>query len=169
MTPDGARPLPRRPAAPRQAIAPGAPDGYSDSTHGMAKGGATVRTHLLGAAILVLALGVAGCGQPSSTAAGPSRTDAAGPRIDCEEAACRCVQAYIRREGVDVSGLEFYFATRKDMTGKMSSLPGDFGPELWLVKYGRERGRDGAMTAGAGILFYVDARTERILVWRERD
>lgn len=120
-------------------------------------------------AILILSLATGGCGQSAATDGRAHRPDAPHEEVDCEEAARRTVEAYIQREKVDVTGMEFYFARFQDTTGRYSAFSGEFGPRVWIVKYGRTRGPSGLMTAGAGILFYVDAKTGNTLMWRERD
>ncbi len=120
-------------------------------------------------AILVLAVTAGGCGPASHADRNVSPGQAARDKVDCEDAARRAVEAHIEQERVDASGLEFYFAQFRDTLGKQTTFAGEFGPRVWTVKYGHTRGPGGLMTAGAGMLFYVDARTGQVIVWRERD
>ena len=120
-------------------------------------------------AILILGWAAAGCDPASRADRDLPLGDRTRDKVASEDAARRAVEAHVERENVDVGGLEFYFAEFRDTMGRQSTFVGEFGPRVWTVKYGRTRAPGGEMTAGAGILFYVDARTGQVIVWRERE
>lgn len=129
-----------------------------------------VRSVLLLALILVLGVTLGSCHRPPATSTGPRRPRATSNRVDTEAKARQVVEAHIGANQIDVSRLEFYFAKEMD-TRRMrtSGRVADFGPRIWLVRYGQERGADRTMRLGGGMLFWIDAETGRIVARPERD
>ena len=129
-----------------------------------------VRSVLLLALILVLGVTLGSCHRPPATSTGPRRPRATSSRVDTEAKARQVVEAHIGANQIDVSRLEFYFAKEMDTRGmRTGGRVADFGPTIWLVRYGQERGSDRIMTAGGGMLFWIDAETGRIVARPERD
>ena len=119
--------------------------------------------------IIILGLSLSSCGNVLGTNAERQHTKTITNKADDEASARQIVDKYIKTNGIDVSGLEFYFARQMDTAGKRTSLPDSFGTDIWIVKYGPQRRPNEPMTSGDGILFWIDARTGKTVMSRERD
>jgi ABC-type glycerol-3-phosphate transport system substrate-binding protein len=133
------------------------------------KGARQMRSLMTIVVIIILGLSLSSCGNVPGTNAEPQHAKTITNKVDDEASARQIVDKYIKTNGIDVSGLEFYFARQMDTTGKRTSLPDSFGTDIWIVKYGLKRRPNELMTLGSGILFWVDARTGKTVMRRERD
>ncbi|KPJ73159.1 MAG: hypothetical protein AMS14_06705, partial [Planctomycetes bacterium DG_20] len=87
-----------------------------------------------------------------------------------EASARRAVEQHIKAAQTDVSKLEFAFVKEVDAAGKPGAAQiSDFGPRMWVVRYSPKKTADGLIPAGGGILFWVDARTGKVVAAPERD
>ena len=89
-------------------------------------------------------------------------------KIDSEISARKNVEKYIQVNNIDISKHEFAFA-KKYIIDKKSSLPSNFGPDVWIVRYGLKLKPEEIKILGGGILFYIDSKTGNTILAREID